>query len=263
MKDYYLNDHPLSSSFSIVDEWTTKIGKVKINLPDETRKGLIKFIVRKAYSGGYLSEEEYTDKHYYNMFESSEEDHYIAEYEKYTNELVRYYIANAWNVQDVENMSIKSKAFGSVLTYGQRTYPHYHHGYDGVFIHYLTLGNEFTINKHSIGLQNGPFIEEIEEGLDNGLECSPYKDIQVPTTHPKIFEQQGNLLLQDPRPSISYPYNKKAIAIVPEVGLSVFHPGYVWHESNPFTNGGIRVAINVKYKIIKTGSQDTDLRGGI
>tara|TARA_B110001454_G_scaffold148183_1_gene137583 strand:+ start:517 stop:1278 length:762 start_codon:yes stop_codon:yes gene_type:complete len=252
MKDYYLNDHPLSSSFSIVDEWTTKIGKVKITLPEETRKGLIKFIVQKAYSVKSDSQDQYTDKHFYNMFESSNENDYIAEYEKYTNELVRYYIANAWNVQDVENMSIKSKAFGSVLTYGQRTYPHYHHGYDGVFIHYLTLGNEFTINGHS--------IKEIEGEPDHGLEFTPDKDIRAPTTHPKIFEQQGNLLLQDPRPSISYPYNRKAIAIVPEVGLSVFHPGYVWHESNPFTNGGIRVAINVKYKIIKKGSQDTYLK---
>ena len=250
MKDYYLNGHPLSSSFSIEDEWITKIGKVKINLPKETRKGLIRFIVQKAYSVDSDSQDQYTDKHFYNMFEYSSTNTYIADFEKYTNELVRYYIANAWNVQDVENKIIKSKAFGNIQTHGQRTYPHYHHGYDGVFIHYLTLGNEFSIDK---------YFRPIDYSTDEGVSLVQHDDIRAPTTHPKIFEQQGNLLLQDPRPSISYPYNRKAIPVIPEIGLTVFHPGYVWHESNTFTEGGLRVAIIVKYKIIQEGSQDTNL----
>ena len=83
MKDYYLNDHPLSSSFSMEDEWVTKIGKVKIHLPEDTRKGLIRFIAQKAYSADSDSQDQYIDKHFYNMFEFSSTNNYIADFEKY------------------------------------------------------------------------------------------------------------------------------------------------------------------------------------
>ena len=77
-----------------------------------------------------------------------------------------------------------------------------------------------------------------------------------PSTHPESFEEQGNLILIDPRPAISFPYNRKARHVKPEVGLSLLHPGYLWHESNTFTGAGIRVSSVINFNVGTSKSAD-------
>ena len=69
-------------------------------------------------------------------------------------------------------------------------------------------------------------------------------------------EGSGTMLLQDPRPSISYPYSNKAIAFEPSVGKTVFHPAYVWHESNNYEGEGIRCAVVINFRVLTRNNTD-------
>lgn len=253
MTDYYYNnpDHPLNGKFTIQDEWVTKIAQIKFRPPEDLRLGLIEYISKRAYS--YIwpvnrnvqpktqpdgADSEYVSKHHYNLLTDYQNNKFIGQYKELIGELIRYYIANCWYVKGVDKMKIEAKTFGNVQSWGRRTYPHYHHGFDGVIITYLTVGDEFVVDVTTDNL-----VVPITEPLPDVEIPESRKMPSTPRTHPEDFEEQGNMLICDPRPAISYPYNKKAISIKPEVGLNVLHPGYLWHESNSFTGKGIRVAI--------------------
>ena len=305
MSDYYLknSEHPLKDAFRFEDDWPTSIGQIRFKLPEEMRIGLIKNIAKHAYQSKYQTstpdgaDSEYTSRHHYNMFARPDGmvsyDESITSYEEISAELIRYYVANSWGVTGVVDMKIKAKCFGNIQTWGQRTYPHYHHGFDGVMITYLTVGEEFTVDIECMKKNNwedfliripkeepqfnyepvmhrdsdGTLKQTIGKGGKRLEKKIPAAKIDVntlmekqtpksPSTHPKDFETQGNMLLLDPRPAISYPYNRKARAIKPEVGLSVLHPGYLWHESNPFTGSGIRVAAIINFNLGTSKSAD-------
>jgi len=274
MTDYYLDnpDHPLNGKFRSEKDWGTDIFAINFNLPEETRYSLIKTIAKHAYQeyDDYRPDGRnsgYSSRHHYNMFGTPEWKSDVNDYKEIANELIRYYVANAWDVEDVENMVIKAKCFGNIQTYGQRTYPHYHHGFDGVLITYLTVGEEFTISKEC--MDNGDWDNfvgvlekpEIKEGYAS-INVNDMMNAQThrpPSTHPKEFEKGGNMLLLDPL-ARSYPYNRKARAITPENGLSVLHPGYLYHESNTYTGAGIRVAIIINFNVHNSSADSlTDL----
>ena len=298
MNDCYLknSEHPLKDAFSFEEDWSTSIGQIRFKLPEEMRIGLIKNIAKHAYQSKLITKPDgedstYSSKHHYNMF--VDDDKHIQQYREITTELIRYYVANSWGVTDVADMKIKAKCFGNIQTWGQRTYPHYHHGFDGVVITYLTVGGEFTVDVECMEKNNWEdfliripneepqFIYEpimhrdsdgrTKQSIGKGGQRLEKKrpatkfDINTmmenqtpksPSTHPKDFETQGNMLLLDPRPAISYPYNRKARAIKPEVGLTVLHPGYLWHESNTFTGSGIRVAAIINFNLGTSKSAD-------
>jgi hypothetical protein len=62
------------------------------------------------------------------------------------------------------------------------------------------------------------------------------------------------LLLLDPRGAPNFPWYEKIESIIPRQGLTVLHPGYLWHETNPWRETeGVRVAIVVNFQIAKPG----------
>ena len=67
---------------------------------------------------------------------------------------------------------------------------------------------------------------------------------------PKDTEHSGNLIMQDPRPAINFPFTDKAKTIKPLVGLTIIHPAYVWHETEVHTRAGLRSCIVVDFKIL-------------
>ena len=168
------------------------------------------------------------------------------------NELIRYYCANAWSVPNIDTIPIQAKSFANFQLSGERTYPHYHNGYDGVIVTYLTIGDEFDIDLNNPHLLVGVLPEEPEEEKKETLWTR-----NETKTQNEEFEKQGSLILIDPRPSPNYPFNRKAIAIHPMVGTSVFHPAYLWHETNTFTGRGIRICIGTNFKI-SSGSDSND-----
>ena len=294
MSDYYLknSENPLKDAFRFEDDWPTSIGQIRFKLPEEMRIGLIKTIAKHAYQSVYPTakyetfksvpdgkDSTYSSKHHYNMF--VDDDKHIQLYREITTELIRYYVANSWSIPDVADIKIKAKCFGNIQSWGQRTYPHYHHGYDGVLITYLTVGEEFTVDVDCMEENNWedflisvpepqPFYEKKKNPFEvgpgklvtdgsNTIDVNDLMELQTPkspSTHPKDFEEQGNLILIDPRPAISFPYNRKARHVKPEVGLTLLHPGYLWHESNPFTGSGIRVASIINFNVGTSKSAD-------
>jgi hypothetical protein len=263
VNDYYLKnpEHPLNHVFYLENDWPTSIGQIKFKLPEEMRISLIKNIAKHAYQNVYQESvpdgegSPYSSRHHYNMF--VDDDKQIQEYREMTAELIRYYVANSWGVTDVADMKIKAKCFGNIQTWGQRTYPHYHHGYDGVLITYLTVGEEFTVDRNCMEENNwDDFLIPVKHSTSNWAELLENQTPKSPSTHPEHFERQGNLILLDPRPAISFPYNRKARAFQPEVGMSLLHPGYLWHESNHFTGSGIRVSAIINFNIGTSKSAD-------
>ena len=132
-----------------------------------------------------------------------------------------YGMANAkgWGVRQADELKLEGRCFGNVQVPGARTYPHYHQDVNGVLEHYLTVGNN---------------------DLDVDIEKSPR-------------HARHSILFQDPRPGISYPYWEKLAAYYPRVGLTIIHPNYVWHETNPWLGEGKRVCIVVNFRIVSHG----------
>jgi len=265
MTDYYLNnpDHPLNGLFKIEDKnWTTPIAEINFPLSFKTRLNLIHTIAKKSFHKGIKNfnatprtpdnpDTKYASKHFYNLLTSRDSDPSINDFAEHANELIRYYIANAWGVPDIEETQIEAKCFGNMQVHGQRTYPHYHHGFDGVLITYLTCGGEFDLD-----LESEDLIVECEKNVK--VEHDKYDHLKNDraiwgkmgnSTHPGDFEEEQNMLILDPRPAITYPYNNKAKAYTPKTGNTVIHPGYLWHESNTFMGTGIRVAIILNFKV--------------
>ena len=262
MQDKFLNqEHPLAGHMKITPQWTTPIGELELNLPEEMRISLIKFIASRGYCttmGTHKKTQtpEFEANHY-NMFEYSEDDQtaeHIRGFEKITSEMIRYYIANAWDITNADSLKLEARGFGNMQTHGRRTYPHYHHGFDGVMITYLTVGGEFIIKDTDTGptpndtkltiIPPNSEIEKIEDKIVAEYDSFNLSKEDLPC------EGSGNMLLQDPRPAINYPYCNKAIAFEPKVGTTIFHPAYLWHESNNFTGTGIRAAIVVNYRVL-------------
>tara|TARA_B110000495_G_scaffold90915_1_gene78543 strand:+ start:1328 stop:2212 length:885 start_codon:yes stop_codon:yes gene_type:complete len=261
---YLTSSHPLADLFKIKHCWTTPIGEIKINLPEDMRISLIEYIASKGYcttmgTHKRTQTSEFEENHY-NLFDEKDTNEHIKKFEEYTSELIRYYIANGYNLGNVETFDIACRAFGNMQTAGRRTYPHYHHGFDGVMICYLTIGNEFALTTDLDGTDDSqlvvspgssicrlPVLKDIEE-KNNDVKAD-YGSFEL-KVNDMPCEGDGTMLLQDPRPAINYPYNNKAQDYQPEIGKCVFHPAYVWHESNTYNTRGIRAAVVVNWRVL-------------
>lgn len=221
----------------IQDAWPTKLGTLDIDLPQEMREVLIRFLegienVHTYDTYNDVDNGKKLDDSVYNLFDYSHERYkkddwltkkallYIKQYEKINSVFIRHYIKEAWNIQD--DRDIRVRCFGNVqLTGGRRTVPHYHHGWDGVAVHYLTIGKEFESSNSHLVKPN----QSREE------------------------ESSGEFLLLDPRPNIKMPINEKSITFKPYVGFTLIHPAYLWHETETYTDFGIRVCIVTNFSI--------------
>ncbi len=247
-QDKYLGGHPLDGNFILKHEWVTPIGQIELNLPEAMRIGLIEYIASKGYCTTMGTHKRTMtaefERNHYNLFDESENNPHIKGYEEISSELIRYYVAKAYNVENADQLDIECRGFGNMQTTGRRTFPHYHHAFDGVMITYLTLGGEFTLTSDVEGDDD---LEKINVQEKYGTVAN-YADFDL-KKEDMPYETNGSLLLLDPRPAINYPYNTKAKDYVPKVGTTILHPAYIWHESNTFVGKGIRACVVINYRV--------------
>jgi len=248
----------LHDKLIVEHEWTTPIGSIDIFLPEELRQALIVIMTKQ---GIVFTEHTYNkvnntsedlknfDDKVYNLFDYAEQKNLtvseidaLKEFEKIAAKLIRTYIAKAWGLD--EDSVIKARCFGNVQRpFGRRTAPHFHHAWDGVFVHYLTVGEEFNYPLFEKERTNEDLIA-ITNKAERGRRSLDAQDPQAINS-----DYSGDLILLDPRPAIKMPYNNKAKTIRPEVGTTLLHPGYLWHETQTHTKSGIRVAIVINFNI--------------
>jgi len=232
------------NKLKIDQEWPSTIAEGHIDLPEEMRITLIDIIKKQdhvftedTYDGkiGTITESELFERKIYNIFDCSRysdenEVKQVKDFEKIISNVIRDYIHKAWDAD--KNVEIKARGFGNVQqTFGRRTAPHYHHGWDGVLVHYLTIGGEFDLEKYSDGSPSRP---------------------------PLNTDFSGDLILLDPRPCNigvtiareGYPGNNQYFVVTPTKGFTLIHPGYVWHETNTHTKAGVRVLVAVSFTIL-------------
>lgn len=233
---YKKGNHPASNLMSIKNYWPTPIAEEQLDLPDDIKIGLMETI---AMDGS-------------NIFiydESHPHANSIRQFEIISNELIREYLIRAYGLKEADGLDIEARAFGNLQTFGGRTYPHYHHGFDGVLITYLTAGEEWAIDDDFKirPITDADKIHPTEENLPTESKLGYTRD---------VLQGSGNLILCDPRPAINYPYCNKAIAWKATTGLTLLHPAYVWHETNPFLGNGVRVSFVINYRVLtKTNQQ--------
>lgn len=268
MTDKYLEGHPLANHAKMTEEWATPIMDVQVNMPDDIRVALLQFIA----SGGYGTTMGTHDKmmtpkfetNQYNIFNHCDGNELVTEFRNIASEIIRYYCANAWGMRNADQADIQARCFGNMQHEGRRTYPHYHHSFDGVMVHYLTCGGEFDIknlgepDQEWIVIPPNSKVERIETGItgstgNEAMQVGRGKGREYIERQP--CEGSGTLLLTDPRPAINYPYNEKVIPFDMRKGRTIIHPAYVWHESNTFNGPGIRCCVVVNFRIGTRNSQ--------
>jgi len=234
--------HVMDELATITHRFTTPFMEMDSRLPEKMKKDLISVLVDKEEAMSELKEKNpdfysiaeskgfYATTHY-NLFSEKDMEDYpeqkdsILQFEQIACQQIRYYIRKGWGIQQADDLKLEGRCFGNVQEPGARTYPHYHQDVSGVLVNYLAMGDESI-----------PYEEQI------------YKDMDKSSRH-------GNhqILFQDPRPAIGYPYWEKIYAVTPRVGLSILHPNYVWHETNTWRGEGTRVSIVVNFRIISHG----------
>tara|TARA_B100000470_G_scaffold72642_1_gene55508 strand:- start:7679 stop:8488 length:810 start_codon:yes stop_codon:yes gene_type:complete len=254
----------LHDKLNVEHEWTTPIGSINIYLPEELRQILIVILTKQ---GIVFTEHTYNkvnntsealkkfDDKIYNLFDyddqktvlDANEIDALAEFEKISSKIIRTYIHKAWGLD--EDAAIKARCFGNVQRpFGRRTAPHFHHAWDGVLVHYLTVGEEFNYPLFSDAddwtMSTNDHLVQITARSAGGRKAIDDKDPEAINS-----DFSGDLIMLDPRPAIKMPYNNKAKTFKPEVGMTLIHPGYVWHETQTHTKAGIRVAIVINFNI--------------
>ena len=221
----------------IEQAWSTPIAKLHIGLPLEMRAVLVRLLMKQV---GVLTENTYDavnkedginafNDSLINLFDYSNSSYsdkcveYLQRFEQIASEHIRNYIEQAWGLD--RDSEIKIRGFGNIQrTLGRRTGLHHHHGWDGVFLHYLTVGGEDDLL--SVELEDWDFYHR------------PYHT-----------DYSGDLIMVDPRGPIKMPYNEKAKTFKPEIGLTLIHPAYLWHETHTHTGIGTRVGIVINFNI--------------
>jgi hypothetical protein len=240
------SDHPFHKFATIDQKWSTPFMEMRTQFPEKVRQDLCRVLESKELNMDDIAKKEpdfadmakakgfYATTHY-NLFDEKDMDEFpnekqsILEFEQVACQQIRYYIRYGWGIRQANDMIIEGRCFGNVQqdssVGGTRTYPHYHQDINGVLVHYLQMGDD------DIDLADQIKIGQ-EQSARNG-------------THQVLF--------QDPRPAISYPYWEKVYAICPTVGLTLIHPNYLWHETNPWLGKGTRICIVVNFRIISHG----------
>ena len=241
----------LYDKLEVKHEWVTPIGKMYIYLPELTRQVLINLLAKQnQVTTSDTYDETSTDalnNAVYNLFDYTKKEttpleiSALKEFEKIASKIIRTYIHKAWNLDEDE--VIKVRAFGNVQRpFTKRTAPHFHHGWDGVFVHYLTIGEEFNYPLFDVESNN-----KLTTTADRATLGRAMLDTNDVATSPS--DHSGDLILLDPRPAIKMPYNNKAKTIKPEIGMTLLHPGYLWHETQTHTKAGVRAAIVINFNI--------------
>jgi len=224
----------------VSQRFATPFVEMDTQLPEKMRNDLIKVLelkemalseVKKTNPDFYSIAEAkgfYATTHY-NLFDNPAEypfaEQSILNFEQIACQKIRFFIRRGWGVRQADEMKLEGRCFGNVQIPGARTYPHYHQDTNGVLVHYLKIGDGDTDYKEQMMVDS---------------EKSP--------RHPT-----HNVIFFDSRPAINYPYWEKLYTVNPRVGLTILHPNYVWHETNPWLGKGSRICIVVNFRIISHG----------
>lgn len=218
--------------------WSTAIGQLDLELPIEMRASLVRLLLKQE---GVLTENTYDalnkedginafNDSLINLFDYSNHTYdskcleSLQRFEQIASKIIREYISEAWGLN--YDSEIRIRGFGNIQrTMGRRTGIHHHHGWDGVFLHYLTVGGEEDLL--SVELEDWDFYHK------------PYHT-----------DYSGDLIMVDPRGPIKMPYNEKAKTFKPKIGLTLIHPAYLWHETHTHTGIGTRVGIVINFNIV-------------
>jgi len=201
--------------------WSTPIGKTEINLPKSMRDSLVQ-CVTSATNLDLFNYTKYASDSQIHIFKA------VYRFEMIVSKLIREYVKEAWGLD--ENIGMLIHCLSHIQQpHRRRVEPHFHDNADGTLIYYLTVGNEY-------------FIENEE---------MHYTSINN--------DYSGDLMLLDPRPNVSYPYNNKARTIRPVAGTTVIQPGYIWHETNSHTKSGLRISLVVNFDIAPGVLENTSI----
>ena len=242
--------HPLDQFAKIEQRFATPFQESDTQLPEEMRNNLIKVLELKESAMTEVKEKNpdfysiaeskgfYATTHY-NLFDNPAEypfaEQSILEFEQIACQNIRYYIRKGWGIRQADELKLEGRCFGNVQETGARTFPHYHQDVNGVLVHYLKMGDEDLDPKEQV-----------------------LKDVEKSPRHPP-----HSVMFVDPRPAINYPYWEKLYTVSPRIGLTIIHPNYVWHETNPWLGKGTRVCIVVNFRIVSHGYNELSkpLRG--
>ena len=232
--------HPLDNFSRIDQTFATPFMESDTSLPEKMRSDLVEVLQEKEHGMEEMRQSNpdfysmatskgfYATTHY-NLFDNPGEfpsaKQSILDFEIIACQMIRYYIRKGWGIKEADEMELEGRCFGNVQKTGARTYPHYHQDINGVLVHYLAVGDESV---------------DIKEKIAIDTEKSP--------RHPS-----HQVIFLDPRPAIAYPYWEKVHTVTPRVGLTIIHPNYVWHETNPWLGDGLRVCIVVNFRIVSHG----------
>jgi hypothetical protein len=217
--------------------WSTPIGKVQIDLPENIRKTLIQQVIFNYNRRTEAKEPipSFMDLFDYTQYVGDEKiDVFKAVYrfELIISKIIRSFVEQAWGMNEKAELAMHCTSKVQA-PYDMRIEPHRHNNVDLTAVHYLTTGNEFHYRPPDSTLDEGPYLPN---------------------------DYSGELLLLDPRPCITYPYNDKAKTIKPQNGLTVIHPGYVWHETHQHTQPGVRIALVINVEISKETKVHSSLK---
>ena len=213
--------------------WPTAVGLETHDLPSVMRQDLINVLIRKdqeqpktgrdqkSWDQFVQSKKLYSSTHY-NLFAEAEchpEVDSIKTFERFSVQCLKGYLAEAFSMGNDYEFEFSGRCFGNVQYPGGRTFPHYHQSTDIVLIHYLDVGSG-----------NDPEAMKTKRHGSHAL------------------------LLLDPRGAPNFPWFEKLESISPHQGLTILHPGYLWHETNPWRETqGTRVCIVVNFQITSPG----------
>ncbi len=113
--------------------WSTPIGRLELCIPDDVRNKLIESVHH------HCNTYEPRSKSLFDYNEQSINIDELKEFEKISNELIRYYLTNAYNITETDKLSIEARAFTKYADEGKETVTDYYQGFDGVLVYYLDV----------------------------------------------------------------------------------------------------------------------------
>lgn len=152
----------------------------------------------------------YDRRGYYNLFDL--DDPVIREFEILMSQKFRQYLYQSVRDAKAYDHDVDVRAFANIYEYGQRIRPHYHHACDFVSVYYVDVGDGAK---------------------------APFKT-----------NEDGRLVVIDPRGTVQYPFDQKSKRVPTEQGMFVCHPATLWHESETFFANGMRVMISCEFTIV-------------
>lgn len=197
--------------------WPTPVFMETAPFPKETLESLSKLVQWQWREGQTISHPlpsvpNQTFRPTHNFFAQDIPAEFIpavTQLKSFIKPLYIEYLKRSYGVSGIADLKIDARCFGDLQTKGERTFPHYHHTCDHVFVMYLHCG------------ENRPTSMAVDRKGD------------------------GELLLLDPRHFSTFPFWDKVKQVRTFEGLMLLHPASVWHETKTMNADGERTLVVV------------------